>query len=483
VHLLESLGKPVDVAAIKASLEGLVAADKWTGWWNKARSHPRVVTSGSGSRLRYAAGGSVESATDALLDDLTTSDPRKRLSIARRMATRGTEATASTVAVLADSLTDLETLDPGLAWETSTLLGDFEGGGERSAAGKQRLMEGAPPLHLLSGIQDRTVRLQALNAIRTSHGDEWIEVWAEWLLHEQHPVVLAGVAVELVRLGQSDTLDATLEAVFRNHLDHPAQFIWACETMTAADCPEPIRRRITPSLLEKLPDTLTRSEFAPFRGRAKELLDGGQVAVRLIIDRASAQQASRFVSRISRVSSVEPQRMRVLEQAVRQRGDAEHEVETPLFVATREAVDGKRSELRQLVNIEIPRTLKGIQAAAAEGDLRENFEYHMLRDRQELQSAKAAKIQQELAIVQILEPGTADCTAVNIGTVVHFADRAGQPITPITILGSWDADVDRRIFANGSGVAEAMLGKKVGDQANVDETTAVITDIQPWTED
>jgi transcription elongation factor GreA len=152
-------------------------------------------------------------------------------------------------------------------------------------------------------------------------------------------------------------------------------------------------------------------------------------------------------------------------------------------VATREAVDGKRSELRQLVNIEIPRTLKGIQAAAAEGDLRENFEYHMLRDRQELQSAKAAKIQQELAIVQILEPGTADCTAVNIGTVVHFADRAGQPITPITILGSWDADVDRRIFANGSGVAEAMLGKKVGDQANVDETTAVITDIQPWTED
>jgi len=481
VHLLESLAESVDVATIKGSLEGLVAADKWAGWWNKARSHPRVVTSGSGSRLRYSAGGSVESATDALLDELIASDPRKRLSVARRVATRGVEATASTVAILADSLSGLEASDQGLAWETSSLLGDFEGGGEHSAASKKRLIEGTPPLHMLSGIQDRTVRLRALNAVRSDLGDQWIEIWAEWLLHEQHPTVLAGVAVELERLGKSDALDAALEAVFRNHIEHPAQFIWACEAMTEADCPDPLRRRMTPSLLEKLPDTLTRSEFGPFRGRAKELLDGGKVAVQLILDRASAKQASRFVSRVARVSTIEPQRMRVLEQAVRQRGDAVHDVETPLFVATRAAADGKRSELKQLVEIEIPKTLKGIQAAAAEGDLRENFEYHMLRDRQELQSAKAAKIQQELAIVQILEPGTADNTSVNIGTVVHMEDGAGRPMTPITILGSWDADVNRRIFANGSGVAEALLGKKIGDQADMDNTTAVITDIQPWT--
>ena len=48
----------------------------------------------------------------------------------------------------------------------------------------------------------------------------------------------------------------------------------------------------------------------------------------------------------------------------------------------KEAVEAKREELRTLLEVDIPKTLKGINAAAAEGDLRENFEYHMLRDRQ-----------------------------------------------------------------------------------------------------
>ena len=57
-----------------------------------------------------------------------------------------------------------------------------------------------------------------------------------------------------------------------------------------------------------------------------------------------------------------------------------------------------RAELKELLEIEIPKTLKGINAAAAEGDLRENFEYHMIPDRQEQQSARAAKLQRELAV-------------------------------------------------------------------------------------
>jgi len=483
VHLLESLGEPVDVTAIKGWLENLVDPGKWTSWWSKARSHPRVVASGTGSRLRYAAGGSAASATDALIDQLAASGPRERLAIARRVASRGSAASRSAIEILTRSLPDLEASDPGLAWETATLLGDLSGGSDISEAATHRLIESVPPLHLLSGIQDRTVRLQVLERLKTAGDGLWTELWAEWLLHEQHPAVLTEIALELERAGEADTLEATLEAVFRNHADHPAQFIWACELMTEPGCPEPVSRRMTPSLLEKLPDTLTRTEFAPLRARAKELLDGGKVAVQLILDRASAQQASRFVSRVVRVSTVEPGRLRVLEQAVRQLGEEAHPADTPLFVATREAVEAKRAELKQLLDVEIPKTLKGIQAAAAEGDLRENFEYHMLRDRQELQSARAAKLQQELAVVQVLEPGSADCSAVNIGTVVHLEGSGAQAMAPITILGSWDGDVERRIFANGSGVAAELLGKKIGDQAEVEGTEVTIKDIRPWTGD
>ncbi len=146
-------------------------------------------------------------------------------------------------------------------------------------------------------------------------------------------------------------------------------------------------------------------------------------------------------------------------------------------------MEARREELRRLLEEEIPRTLKGINSAAAEGDLRENFEYHMLRDRQELQSARAAKIQEELAVVRILEPGAADNSAINIGTIVHFEDLDGVRVEPLTILGAWDADLERRIFANGSDLAQRLLGRRVGDEAEIEEGTVTIARIEAWTDD
>ena len=180
---------------------------------------------------------------------------------------------------------------------------------------------------------------------------------------------------------------------------------------------------------------------------------------------------------MARLPGVEPQRVHLVEQAARQaHGPSESEPEITLLVATQHAVEAKQVELQQLLEVEIPKTLKGINAAAAEGDLRENFEYHMLRDRQELQSARAARLQRDLGTVRILEPGTADTSKVNIGTVVHFEGD----VEPLTILGAWDADVDRRIFANGSGLAEALLGQGPGDEAEIEGRTVTIARIEAW---
>jgi transcription elongation GreA/GreB family factor len=104
----------------------------------------------------------------------------------------------------------------------------------------------------------------------------------------------------------------------------------------------------------------------------------------------------------------------------------------------------------------------------------------MLRDRQELLSARAAKIQEELGTVRILEPGAADNTTVNIATVVHFEEENGHFVPPLTILGAWDADLDRRIFANGSELAQRLLGCSVGDEVEIEEGTVTISRIESW---
>ncbi len=480
VQILESLGEGSDVAAIKAALDGLLPAQKWTSWWGKARKHPRIVTSGTGSRLRYGVTGSAAAADASLLDELRDAPPANRPILARRLAERGSEAAASAAAILLESLPKLENSDPGLAWLTAGVLAGLPDGSEAASRCRQRLLDRGGYLGLLGGISDRTARDEALEAIVETAEGRWPEVWADWLLHEESTQNLSKIARRLNDSGHEGILDQAVEAIFRNHTGHPAQFIWACEIMTEDGCPEVIRSRMTPSLLEKMPDALTKKEFSAFRARAKGLLDGGRAAIRILTESASAQQAERFSQRLSRIEAVEPQRVRLVEQAAASRQSASTEESAPVFVATRAAVERKRDELRSLLEEEIPKTLKGINAAAAEGDLRENFEYHMLRDRQELLSARAAKIQEELGAVRILEPGAADVSTVNIGTVVHFDEVDGSSVPPITILGAWDADLDRRIFANGSELAQRLLGCSVGDKVEIEEGTATIDRIEAW---
>ncbi len=480
-QVLESLsGGPSSVADIKGALDGLLPTASWTSWWTKARKHPRILSSGSGSRLRYAVSHSAESADEILLEELREASAADKLAIAKRLAGRGSETAKAAGDVLEESLVALERAEPGVAWQMATILAGFPGGEDVAQSTRERLLQESRPLALLSGITDRVARADALEALANAHADAWPQIWADWFLHEETPQLLSTMAGRLESNGHTELIDQALDAIFRNHVQHAAQFIWACEAMSADDCADTVRSRMTPSLLEKLPDAYTRKDFSSLRGRAKALLDGGQVAIRLLMGSASAQQASRFSQRISRIDAVEPQRARLVEQAAQHHQQEPTTQAEPVLAASRAAVDQKLEELRNLLEVEIPKTLKGINAAAAEGDLRENFEYHMLRDRQELQSARAAKLQEELAVVRILEPGAADTSTVNIGTIVHLDPEGGEPVPPITILGVWDADLDRRIFANGSGLAQRLMGCAVGDQVEIEEGIATITRVEAW---
>ncbi len=480
VHLLEAFDGPTDVAAIKNALEGLLPASSWTSWWGKARKHPRILSSGSGSRLRYSVSGSAEDAADALVEKLRAAVGRDRLKAARDLGHRGQAEGARAAELLAEGLDDLVQTDPGLAWETAEVLDTLPDGAAAATQCRSRLAESAVPLGVLSGIKDRGGRQSFLEFVRTERPDRWVDTWAEWLLHEKSPGLLDVIARRLAAEGFTEALDATLETIFRNHPAHAPQFVWAAEAMTAPDAPEPLARRMRPSMLEKIPDILTRKEFSDFRSRGKALLEGGKIAVRLILEQASPEQAARFVQRISRIDTVDPGQLRLLEQAARQAGGtpAVEDAETLLFVATQASIDAKRAELKNLLEHEIPKTLKGINAAAAEGDLRENFEYHMLRDRQELQSAQAAKLQEDLGRVRVLEPGAADTSKVNIGTTVHFDEQTG--VKPVTILGAWDTDLDARIYANATELAKALLGRTVGDTVTVEGTETRIVRIEAW---
>ncbi len=154
----------------------------------------------------------------------------------------------------------------------------------------------------------------------------------------------------------------------------------------------------------------------------------------------------------------------------------EHD-EEPFFV-TPEAVEAKRHELEHLLKVEIPENTKGISLAAAEGDLSENFEYKARRDKQQLLSARAGRLQVSLSLALPLDPSTVDASEVRPGTRITLAAPGGEKV--VTLLGPWDSKPEDGIYSYLSDLGKALLGKKPGESVQLLGKAAVISRIEPW---
>jgi len=147
-------------------------------------------------------------------------------------------------------------------------------------------------------------------------------------------------------------------------------------------------------------------------------------------------------------------------------GDTASSVDDSLIVSW-ESIEKRKLELADLVKNKIPQNKKDIQIALGYGDLKENFEYKSARQQQAVLQRMQSKFERELAKAQGTDFANTSTEAVGIGTVVDLADsETGQTETQ-SILGAWDGDPDQNILSYLSVMAKALIGKKVGDEAQL----------------
>ena len=135
---------------------------------------------------------------------------------------------------------------------------------------------------------------------------------------------------------------------------------------------------------------------------------------------------------------------------------------TDLLYATTESIDGRRGELKRLLDEEIPANRRAIEEARALGDLRENFEYKSARQRHEYLSARAAALDGDLRRVRVISPDGVDTSEVRIGSMVDLV--CGDKSRQVIILGPWESDPEAGIFSYESDFAKGLLGKAPGDE-------------------
>lgn len=134
---------------------------------------------------------------------------------------------------------------------------------------------------------------------------------------------------------------------------------------------------------------------------------------------------------------------------------------------TSEGLKELKKELEQLVKVKRPQAIKRIALAREAGDLTENSEYADARESLAFIDGRIAEIEEVLQGAKTIRKKRAGkLNKVGVGCKVHVHFRGKEEI--FTIVGEWEADPAEKKISHQSPLGKALLGKKVGDEIEVD---------------
>src|SRR6476619_3716415 len=113
---------------------------------------------------------------------------------------------------------------------------------------------------------------------------------------------------------------------------------------------------------------------------------------------------------------------------------------------------------------ELPKELK---KAVAMGDLSENAEYHMAKQRQEFVRARLGQLKNRMAELSLVNMANIPKDKAAIGSTIRVYDSTKEEELEYKLVTSEDSDVTKGLISTTSPIGRALLGKKVGDTATV----------------
>ena len=140
---------------------------------------------------------------------------------------------------------------------------------------------------------------------------------------------------------------------------------------------------------------------------------------------------------------------------------------------TRVGYDKLRAELDELENVQMPAVTQRLAEARAEGDLKENAEYHGARETQGMLQAKINLLKDKLSRAEIVDTSKLPKDEVVFGCTVKVKDLDFGDVEEFTLVGAGEEDFDEGKINVTSPLAQGLVGKKVGDKAEVEVPAGV----------
>jgi transcription elongation factor GreA len=124
-------------------------------------------------------------------------------------------------------------------------------------------------------------------------------------------------------------------------------------------------------------------------------------------------------------------------------------------------------EIKQLeyeLTTELPAEIK---KAVALGDLSENAEYHMAKQRQEFVNARLGQLKKRMAELSLVNLANIPNDKVGFGSTVVVFDSSKDEELTYKLVTSEESDVAKGLISTTSPIGRSLVGREVGDIATV----------------
>lgn len=141
---------------------------------------------------------------------------------------------------------------------------------------------------------------------------------------------------------------------------------------------------------------------------------------------------------------------------------------------TQETLDQMKEELNKLRTVGRAEIARAIAEAREKGDLKENAEYDAAKEAQGLHEAKVAKLEAAVATARVLDAKNIDLSKVSILSKVTVQNVATKKSMEYQIVSESEADLKAKKISVTSPIGKGLLGKIIGDVAEIETPGGMI---------
>ena len=124
-------------------------------------------------------------------------------------------------------------------------------------------------------------------------------------------------------------------------------------------------------------------------------------------------------------------------------------------------------ELKTLKSEDRPNVIKAIAEAREHGDLSENAEYHAAKEQQSFIEGRILEIEDKLRRAEVINPSLIKSDKIIFGATIDLFDENSNSEITFKIVGVDETNVEKGLISVSSAVARSLMGKSVGDIAEV----------------